>query len=65
MYVCMYVCMYINVCESGLARGVVQKKYFFVTQLFLVCDESVQSSKILPREENHNIKAQHSVVFDV
>ena len=28
MYVCMYVCMYINVCESGLARGVVQKKYF-------------------------------------
>ena len=39
MYVCMYVCMYINVCESGLARGVVQKKYFFVTQLFLVCDD--------------------------
>jgi len=67
MYVCMYVCMYINVCESGLAlfvwRGT--KKIFFVTQLFLVCDESVQSSKILPREENHNIKAQHSVVFDV
>ena len=28
LYVCMYVCMYINVCESGLARGVVQKKYF-------------------------------------
>ena len=58
--------MYINVCESGLARGVVQKKYFFVTQLFLVCDESVQSSKILPqREENHKSKHSTLVVFDV
>ena len=66
LYVCMYVCMYVYKCVwigFGAWRGT--KKIFFVTQLFLVCDESVQSSKILPREENHNIKAQHSVVFDV
>ena len=66
MCTCMYVCMYVYKCVwigFGAWRGT--KKIFFVTQLFLVCDESVQSSKILPREENHNIKAQHSVVFDV